>query len=128
MDTTHTLPAADLAGYLRRYPVELVFGDEEPAAIMDRYHTDDFELVNDGMTMDRQRLLDHVAPARKRAAEVSVLVEEALVDGDRCAARYRLTATMRKGPVIATEIYMFGRLSDDGRLRSATQLTRNTNP
>jgi hypothetical protein len=47
-----------------------------------------------------------------------------VVDGDRVAARYRLIATMRKGNVIATEIYLFGLLADDGRLRRATQITR----
>lgn len=29
---------------------------------------------------------------------------------------------------ILIEIYMFGRLAEEGRLRSATQITRNVNP
>ena len=133
MTTASLMTATDLAAYLVRYPEELTFGDEDPENVLDRYHTPDYELVNDGVTVDRQRLLEHVGPARKRAVEVKVDVDEALVDGDWVAARYRLTATMRKGGVITTEIYMFGHLAADGRLRRVTQATRTlsaekTNP
>jgi hypothetical protein len=74
--------------------------------------------------LDRQRLIDHVRPARKRAVGVRVEVEQALVDGDQVAARYRLTADLRKGGTITSEIYMFGELAADGRLRRAVQVTR----
>ncbi|HEY8456289.1 MAG TPA: nuclear transport factor 2 family protein [Actinopolymorphaceae bacterium] len=117
-------PAKDLVGYLTRYPHEIAFGDDDPETVMDRYHTHDYEMLNDGIRLDRKRLLDHVRPARKRAAAVQVEVDDALVDGDQVAARYRLIATMRNGNVIATEIHMFGRLAPDGRLRRAVQLTR----
>lgn len=117
-------PRADLAGYLVRYPQEAGLGDEDPATVLDRYHTPDYELVNDGVLLDRQRLLDHIRPARKRATGIRVEVEQALVDGDQVAARYRLIALMRKGGTITTEIYLFGELATDGRLRRATQATR----
>jgi hypothetical protein len=117
-------PRTDLAAYLVRYPQEAGLGDEDPATVLDRYHTPDYELVNDGVLLDRKRLLDHIRPARKRAAGVRVEVEQTLVDGDRVAARYRLIAEMRKGSTITTEIYMFGELASDGRLRRATQVTR----
>ncbi|GAA3391707.1 nuclear transport factor 2 family protein [Cryptosporangium minutisporangium] len=117
-------PRTDLTGYLTRYPHEAGLGDEDPATVLDRYHTPDFELVNDGVLLDRQRLLDHVRPARKRAAGLRVEVEQALVDGDHVAARYRLVAEMRKGGTVTSEIYMFGELAADGRLRRAVQATR----
>jgi hypothetical protein len=117
-------PAADLAGYLTRYPQEITFGDEEAETVLDRYHVPGYELVNDGVVLDRQRLLEHVRPARKRASAIQVDVDDALTDGDRVAARYRLCARMRNGTVITTEISMFGRLAPDGRLRRVTQLTR----
>jgi hypothetical protein len=41
-------PGDDLIGYLTRYPHELTFGEEDPAAVFDRYHADDFVLRNDG--------------------------------------------------------------------------------
>lgn len=117
-------PRTDLTGYLIRYPQEAGLGDEDPATVLDRYHTPDYELVNDGVLLDRKRLLDHIRPARKRAAGLRVEVEQALVDGDQVAARYRLIAELRKGSTITTEIYMFGELAADGRLRRAIQATR----
>ncbi|GIE35447.1 hypothetical protein Ait01nite_084920 [Actinoplanes italicus] len=109
---------------LVRYPQEAGLTDEEPAAVLDRYHTPDFELINDGVLLDRQRLLDHITPTRKRVAAVRVEVDQALVDGDQVAARTRLVAQMRNGRTIATEIYMFGEMAADGRLRRAVQATR----
>jgi uncharacterized membrane-anchored protein len=120
-------PRSDLAGYLARYPQEAGLGDEDPATVLDRYHTPDYELLNDGVRLDRQRLLDHIRPARKRAAGLRVEVQHALVDGDQVAALYRLIADLRKGGVITTEIYMFGTLAADGRLRRAVQVTRTLN-
>lgn len=117
-------PRTDLTGYLVRYPQEAGLGDEDPATVLDRYHTPDYELVNDGVLLDRKRLLDHIRPARERAAGLRVEVEQALVDGDQVAARYRLIAELRKGGTITVEIYMFGELAADGRLRRAIQATR----
>ncbi|MQM27261.1 nuclear transport factor 2 family protein [Glycomyces albidus] len=117
-------PGTDLTGYLTRYPQEAGLSEEDPAAVLDRYHTEDYELVNDGVLLDRTRLLDHIRPVRKRAAGLRVEVEQALVDGDQVAARYRLIAEMSKGDIITTEVYMFGELAPDGRLRRAVQATR----
>ena len=118
------LPGQDLRAYLTGYPQELTFGADEPGAVFDRYHTSDFVLYNDGIPLDRERLLAHVTPARKRAASVHTDVHEVLVSGDQVAARYTLTAVMRKGQRITTEIFLFGELEPDGRLRRIHQLTR----
>lgn len=118
-------PGVDLIGYLTRYPQELTFGDEESAAVFGRYHTDDFVLCNDGLPLDRERLLAHVKAGRRNARQVEVEVHDALSFEGRVAARYTLTAVMRRGQVIATDIHMFGRLAPDGRLRRVEQLTRD---
>lgn len=120
-----TLPGRDLAAYLVHYPQEAAFGVDDPAEVFDRYHTSDFILTNDGLPLDRERLVAHMRSGRKRAAEIRVSIQEVLHADDRVAARYVLTAVMRKGGVIPTEIFMFGRLAADGRLRGATQLTRS---
>jgi hypothetical protein len=101
-------PGSDLSAYLIRYPQEAGLTDEDPATVLDRHHTPDYELVNDGVLLDRRRLLEHIGPTRKRVTGLRVEVAQALVDGDQIAARYRLVAEMRKGGPIATEIYMFG--------------------
>ena len=115
---------ADLTDYLVRYPQEVAFGDEEPGLVLDRYHGAGFVLFNDGLRLDRDRLLAHVRPARRNAVALTVDVHQALVYENRVAARYTLTATMRRGPVIATEIVAFGRLAPDGRLARLDQVTR----
>lgn len=118
-------PGDDLIGYLTRYPHELTFGDEDPAAVFGRYHTDDFLLRNDGIPLDRERLLAHVKAGRRNATQIHVEVHDALISGGQVAARYTLTAVMRRGQVIATEIHMFGHLTPDGRLRRVEQLSRD---
>jgi len=117
-----------VAAYLTRYPQEVTFGEEDAGTVFDRYHTPDFVMCNDGIQLDREKLLAHVRPARKRAKGVRVEVHETLNTADRVAARYTLTADMATGNTIATEIYMFGRLSADGRLRRVDQITRNVSP
>lgn len=124
IESTRDVPAHDLTAYLHRYPQEVTFGEADPADVFDRYHTADFVLTSDGLPLDRERLLAHVRSGRKRAAGISVSVRDVLVAGDRVAAHYVLTAVMRKGQVIPTEIFMFGTLGADGRLRSAVQVTR----
>ncbi|GAA3347062.1 hypothetical protein GCM10020358_60430 [Amorphoplanes nipponensis] len=118
-------PGDDLIGYLTRYPHELTFGHEDPAAVFGRYHTDDFVLCNDGVPLDRERLLAHAKAGRRNATRIDVQVHDALAAGGKVAARYTLTALMRRGQVIATEIHMFGELSPDGRLRRVEQLSRD---
>jgi len=118
----------DVIAYLTRYPQEVTFGDEDAATVFDRYHTLDFLMRNDGLELDRDMLLAHVRPARKRAKAVSVAVHETMSAADRVAARYTLTAEMATGNTIATEIYMFGELAADGRLRRVDQITRDVSP
>lgn len=121
---TSLLPKNDLATYLAAYPEEMALSDEDPGAVLDRYHTPDFVHCNDGITFDRDRLIAHARPARKNATSIRVEVHEALVSGDRVAARYTLTAALRAGQVVVTEIYMFGQLVEDGRLRRIDSITR----
>lgn len=63
---------AFLARYLKAYPNEVAFGDEAAEDVFDRYHTSDYVVVSDGLPLDRQRMIDHAAPARKRVRSVAV--------------------------------------------------------
>jgi len=116
-----------IAAYLENYPREVIAA-EHPEEVLDRYHTPDYAVVTDGITLDRARLLAHVTPARRRASGARVEVHDLICAGDRFAARYTLEATMRKGGVIATEIHVLGEVAADGRVRSARQLTRDVTP
>ena len=118
----------NVTAYLSRYPHEVAFGAEDAGTVFDRYHTPDFVMCNDGIPLDRDKLLAHVRPARKRARDVRVDVHETVSAADRVAARYTLTAQLASGNTIATEIYMFGQLAPDGRLRRVDQITRDVSP
>lgn len=118
--------AEDLTAYLNTYPAEVAFGDDDAGEVLDRYHAPDFELVNDGIRLDRERLLAHVRPVRRNATSVRTEVHQALVCEDRVAAHYSLHATLRRGRAVHTEIYMFGQLARDGRICRIHQITRNT--
>jgi hypothetical protein len=120
--------AVDVVAYLTRYPQEVAFGEEDAGTVFDRYHTPDFVMRSDGIPLDRDRLLAHVRPARKRAKGIRVEVHETMSAADRVAARYTLTADMAAGSTIVTDIYMFGRLAADGRLRRVDQITRDVSP
>ncbi|WP_216898192.1 nuclear transport factor 2 family protein [Nocardia alni] len=115
---------ADLIDFLIRYPEQMAFGDDEPGHVMDRWFAPGFTFRNDGLPLERQRLIDHVRPARRNASTLHVDVHEALLSGDRISARYTLAATMRTGATISTEVYLFGRLADDGRISAIDQCTR----
>ncbi|MFR9775640.1 nuclear transport factor 2 family protein [Micromonospora sp. MS34] len=116
-------PRDDLTNYLRAYVQEIAFGDEDPGVVTDRYHTPDIAWYSDGLHLDRERLTAHARPVRRTVTRCEVDVHEALVCGDRVAARYTLIALSRGRDVI-TEIHMFGQLAPDGRLRRVDQLTR----
>ncbi|WP_316783726.1 nuclear transport factor 2 family protein [Streptomyces sasae] len=117
-------PAKELAEYLRSYIQEMGLGNEDPGVVIDRYHTPDIEWHNDGMCLDRNRLIAHARPARKNAIALDVEVHDALVAGDRVAARYTLHSTMRKGRRSGNGIYLFGELAPDGRLRRVYSTSR----
>lgn len=118
-------PAQDLAGYLRSYIQEMGLGEEDPGVVIARYHTPEIEWHNDGTCLDRDRLIAHARPARKNVITCEVEVHDALVVGDRVAARYTLHSAMRKGHRSSNEIYMFGELAPDGRLRRIYSTTRD---
>lgn len=115
----------DVSTYLTQYPHEIAVGGEDPEVVFDRYHVPDFVMRNDGIELDRTRLIAHVRPARRRARDVRVVVHETMTAQDRVAARYTLLADMVAGNTIATEGYMFGQLAADGRFQRIEQITRD---
>ncbi|MFD1530851.1 nuclear transport factor 2 family protein [Pseudonocardia aurantiaca] len=119
-----TTDTSNLVRYLERFPEEMGLTEDDPDAVLDRYCTRDFEHWNDGIRLDRERLIAHARPARRNAVDVRVEVHDAFVAGDRVAARYALRASLRNGRVVATEICMIGHLAPDGRLRRIDSITR----
>ncbi|MGW7682607.1 nuclear transport factor 2 family protein [Kribbella sp. NPDC054772] len=113
-----------VADFYESFTREVVESDD-PATVVDRYYTPDIEQIADGITIDRQRLLDHIRPVRKNVISYRYDVHEAIRTDDRVAARFTIHAETRRGRTISTEVYLFGELAPDGRMRRTTQATRD---
>ncbi|MFF4234391.1 nuclear transport factor 2 family protein [Actinomadura geliboluensis] len=119
-----TDPERFIADFFTSFTRDLLDGDDDPAAIVDRYHTPDIVQVADGHRMDRDKLIAHTRPVRKNRPDGRVEVHDAIADGDRIAARYTLHVRQR-GKDLRIEVCFFGRFADDGRMRAAHMLTRS---
>jgi len=102
-----------------------VIAGHDAAELVDRYYTPGIAVIADGVTLDRQRLIDHLRPVRKNLVDGSYDVHEAVRDGDRLAARFTIHAKMRRGRTISTEVFLFGEVAPDGRIRRTTQASRD---
>lgn len=118
-----TDPKQFLTRFFASFTEELQNSDEDPALIVDRYHTPDIVQVADGHRMDRDKLIAHTRPVRKNRPTSRMEVHEALANGDRIAARYTLHVRNRKRGLVM-EVCFFGRFTADGRMREAHMLTR----
>jgi hypothetical protein len=113
-----------MTGYLTAFVRELTFGADDPGEVIDRYHAPGFEQVNDGIVLDRAKLVAHARPARKNVVALELDVHDTLLAGDRVAARYTLHADMRTGVRLSNEIFLFGELAPDGRLQRVVSSSR----
>ena len=117
----------DPAGFIRDFFTDFteaaLTADADPGEVVDRFHNFDVLEVADGVTIDRDRLIAHLRPVRKNLEEYSFQVHEAVVQGERLAARFTIRGVMRGCPV-DTEVAFFGQFAADGRLHRAHQVTR----
>ncbi|MCH7229942.1 nuclear transport factor 2 family protein [Glycomyces sp. L485] len=122
LDTTD--PTKFMVDYLTSFNEEILRSDEDAGQIVDHYYANDISLMADGQRMGRDDLIAHVRPIRKNRATSRVEVHEAVVDGDRIAARYTLYVSVR-GRDLVIEVHFFGRFTPDGRMFEGHMLTRN---
>lgn len=118
-----TDPKQFIAEFYDSFINDLLHSDEDPAAVVDRYHTPDIVQVADGHRMDRDKLIAHARPVRKNRPTTRMEVHEALTNADWIAARYTMHVQTRKKD-IAMEVCFFGRFTPEGRMRQANMLTR----
>jgi hypothetical protein len=119
-----TNPERDLGTFLNSYFQDLVNRGEDPGVVQDRYYTPDIEYVNDGVSLDRERLIEHSKAVRENVLESYTEIHEALLSADRIAARQSIHAKMRNGTTMLMQAYMFARLAPDGRFQRIEQITR----
>jgi hypothetical protein len=118
---------ADPAAFVETVLTEVCFGDERthPAeATIDRYFTPDYQQRTDGQLTSRDDFARHIRALRALAAQGSVTVREVLLDGNRIADRHEVTVTRQDGTTSRIEVYLFGELASDGRLRRVDEISR----
>lgn len=120
-------PRTDLAAFIETALAEVCFGQERThplEATVDRYFTPDYTQRTDGAPSGRDGFIAHVRALRALAAAGSVKVGEAVREGDRIADRHEVTVTRTDGTASRIEVYLFGELAADGRLRRVDEVTR----
>jgi hypothetical protein len=120
---TDLRPEEFIAGFFGSF-TELIRSSADDAEVVDRYYTPDIVQIVDGNRLDRIALIAHLRPVRKNLVSYRFDVHEAVVSGDRIAARFTIHAQLRKAGPVATEVGLFAQFTSDGRMRYAHQLTR----
>jgi hypothetical protein len=117
----------DLATFITAALGEVCFGEERThplEATIERYFSPDYQQCTDGETTDRAGFVAHVRTLRSLVGEGRIEVLEALRVGERIADRHRVTLTKSDGSTSQIEVYLFGTLDPDGRLRQVDEVTR----
>ncbi|ORT59405.1 nuclear transport factor 2 family protein [Streptomyces sp. CB03238] len=117
-------PEQFIADFFTSFTEQALRDDEDPGHVVDRYFTPDIVQISDGVHLDRDKLVAHLRPLRKNLVAYRFDVHEALMAGDRVAARLTIHGRMRKGRDITTEVHFFGEFTPEGRMRHSHQLTR----
>lgn len=115
----------DVGAHLTALTQQLMAGDDAAATVIGRFYTPDIVVWNDGVRLDHDRLVRHMHPVRANLDGFRFDVHESVRQDQQIAARYTLTAHLRHGHTVATEIHMFAELAPDGRYRHVHQITRN---
>ncbi|MDX2972442.1 nuclear transport factor 2 family protein [Kribbella solani] len=116
-----------IADFYESFTREVVAGGDA-GTVVDRYFAPGITQIADGITLDRQRLIDHLHPVRKNLTGCRYEVHEALRSGDQLAAHFTIHAELRHTRTISTEVFLFGELTPDNRFHHTTQSTRELKP
>lgn len=109
-------PKEFIVDFISSFNDDIAHGDDDPAAVVDRYYTPDIVQTFDGRQMDREKLIAHVRPLRKNKPTSRVEVHEAIADGNRLAAHYTMYVHIR-GKDLTIESGMFAVFAPDGRMQ-----------
>jgi len=109
-------PREFIANFICSFNDDIAHGNDDPAAVVDRYYTPDIVQFFDGQQMDREKLIAHVRPLRKNKPTSRVEVHEAIADGNRLAAHYTLYVHIR-GKDLTIESGTFAVFAPDGRMQ-----------
>ncbi|TDC77346.1 nuclear transport factor 2 family protein [Actinomadura sp. 7K507] len=109
-------PKEFIADFISSFNEDIAHGNDDLAAVVDRYYTPDIVQIFDGQQMDREKLIAHVRPLRKNKPTSRVEVHEAIADGNRLAAHYTMYVHIL-GRDLTIESGIFAVFAPDGRMQ-----------
>ena len=109
-------PKEFIADFISSFNDDIAHGNDDPAAVVDRYYTPDIVQIFDGRQMDREKLIAHIRPLRKNKPTSRVEVHEAIAEGNRLAAHYTMYVHIR-GKDLTIESGIFAVFAPDGRMQ-----------
>ncbi|MFF3258422.1 nuclear transport factor 2 family protein [Streptomyces sp. NPDC002932] len=117
---------ADPALYLTTF-AELANDPDVPLEeAYDRFHTPDSVQYINGTALQRPAALLSLAAARDKGPDYTLDVHAALAQGNRFAARYSMVPSQHGRRAGEMEIFTFGELADDGRVRLLRSVMQTT--
>ncbi|MGW6598013.1 nuclear transport factor 2 family protein [Streptomyces sp. NPDC055036] len=124
--TVPPTPAEDFVRYLRSYTAEAFDKNLPLEEVWDRYHVSDATHVVNHDVRDRQESLKNLSKWRADQTPYELWIHEAVVDGNRAAARYTVSRTLLMQVRYTTEVVIFADLAEDGRVGSTVSTARMT--
>ncbi|GAA1872118.1 hypothetical protein GCM10009836_61290 [Pseudonocardia ailaonensis] len=115
----------DPVAFIKQALNEVLFGNEADFPLVEtinRYFTPDYQQRIEGELVNLDQFIEHVRALRSVVAQGHVEVLDAVHQGDRIAMHRRLHSRMRDGRDVQFEVYSFGRLAADGRMRRVDEV------
>jgi hypothetical protein len=113
--------------HIERALNEVCFGSAEQFPLEEtvaRYFAPDYTQLTDGVPADYDEFVAHIRMLRSRCTGGRITVERWVCDGAAFADRHTATITKADGSTLTSEVYLFGEVDADGRLRHVEELTR----
>ncbi len=92
--------------------------------VADKYFSPQYRQRTDGEWLSRSEFLEHAAHLRSLLVEASVVIHQALRDGNQISSRHTVRATKQDGGQVESDVYLFGELDDQDRFLYIDELTR----
>lgn len=115
--------------YLENALNEVCFGSDEQFPLEEtvaRYFAPGYTQLTDGVPAGYDEFVAHIRLLRSRCAEGRIVMERFVRDGETFADQHTVAVTKLDGGTLTAEVYVFGEVDGDGRLRWLEEVTRIT--
>ncbi|WHS27905.1 nuclear transport factor 2 family protein [Auritidibacter ignavus] len=119
-------PATDVTAYLTDYNRQSLDSSLDAAQVFHTFHTPDCQMRINHAVKHGPEMVEQIRRARAKGLSYQVEVEQAVRQGDRFAARYRMVPVVSRKGGPSLWVHDFGRLASDGRVRRVVSHVQTT--